>query len=45
MKHSLSSYSRGTLYGLLTFALAAGALATACHPDGPTSESDFDVVA
>lgn len=45
MKHSLSSCSRGTLYGLLTFALAASALATACHPDGPTSESDFDVVA
>jgi hypothetical protein len=45
VKHSLSSYSRGTLYGLLSFLLAAGALATACHPDGPTSESDFDVVA
>ena len=45
MKHSLSSYSRGTLHGLLWFLLAAGALATACHPDGPTSESEFDVVA
>jgi hypothetical protein len=45
VKHSLSSYSRGTLYGLLTFVLAAGALVTACHPDGPTSESELDVVA
>jgi hypothetical protein len=46
VKHSLSSYSRGTLCGLASFLLAGGAaLATACHPDGPTSESDFDVVA
>lgn len=45
MKHSLSSYPRGALYGLLTFVLAAGTLATGCHPDGPTTESDFDVVA
>jgi hypothetical protein len=46
VKHSLSSYSRGTLYGLAWFLLTAGAaLLAACHPDGPTSESDFDVVA
>ena len=45
VKHSLSCYSRGTAWGLLAFLLAAGALATACHPDGPTSESEFDVVA
>jgi Domain of unknown function (DUF4136) len=45
VKHSLLSYSPGTLAGLLTFVVAAGALATACHPDSPTSESELDVVA
>jgi Domain of unknown function (DUF4136) len=46
VKHSVSSYSRGTLYGLAAFLLAGGAaLVTACHPDGPTSAADFDVVA
>jgi Domain of unknown function (DUF4136) len=45
VKHSLSSYSRRTMYGFVSFLLGAGALATACHPDGPTSESEFDVVA